>query len=182
MRRLSQCGESVGFYEADGLVHVTMYGHWRDTWRNWPRSLPMRDQYFGWREALGLFGVMLFQALPLPIFLLAIALRAPLWFTFLRVFRNAPNWRLVRPRPRLSKKALDLLAIAAFRSSRVAPHHPIRPASPSQLARPNLRAPQRRRLRAAGVVENTIHPVVANRYYSLQSHALGRARLSTPGA
>ena len=86
VRRLSQCGESVGFYEADGLVDVTMYDHWRETWRNWPRSLPMRDQYFGWREALGLFGVMLFQALPLPIFLLGIALRAPLWFIFLSGF------------------------------------------------------------------------------------------------
>ena len=60
------CGESIGFYEADGLVDVTMYDHWRETWRNWPRSLPMRDQYFGWREVLGLFGVMLFQACRCP--------------------------------------------------------------------------------------------------------------------
>ena len=27
-----------------------MYDNWRETWHNWPRSLPMRDQYFGWRE------------------------------------------------------------------------------------------------------------------------------------
>ena len=46
-----------------------MYDHWRETWHNWPRSLPMRDQYFGWREWLGLLKVLLFQALPLPVFL-----------------------------------------------------------------------------------------------------------------
>lgn len=83
VRRLAECGEVVGFYEADGLIDVTMYDHWRETWNNWPRSLPMRDQYFGPREALGLFGVLVFQALPLPALLLAVALEAPLWFIVL---------------------------------------------------------------------------------------------------
>jgi dolichol-phosphate mannosyltransferase len=79
-RRLAEYGEAVGFYEADHLVDVAMYDHWRDTWRNWPRSLPMRDQYFGWREAAGLVGVLLFQALPLPLLGVGLALGAPLWF------------------------------------------------------------------------------------------------------
>jgi dolichol-phosphate mannosyltransferase len=79
-RRLAECGQTVGFYEAGDLAGVTMYEHWRETWQNWPRSLPMRDQYFGWREAVGLFGVLVVQALPLPAFVLAIALGAPLWF------------------------------------------------------------------------------------------------------
>ena len=71
VRRLAECGEAVGFYEGhDGLIEVRMYDDWRETWRNWPRSLPMRDQYFGWREWLGLLKVLLFQALPLPVFLL----------------------------------------------------------------------------------------------------------------
>jgi len=70
VRRLAECGEAVGFYEAQGLIEVRMYDDWRETWRNWPRSLPMRDQYFGWREWLGLLKVLLFQALPLPVFVL----------------------------------------------------------------------------------------------------------------
>lgn len=79
-RRLAECGEPVGFYEAEsGLIDVAMYNHWRDTWNNWPRSLPMRDRYFGWREALGLCRVLLLQALPLPLLVLAPALGAPTW-------------------------------------------------------------------------------------------------------
>ena len=69
VRRLAECGEAVGFYEGHGLIEVRMYDDWRETWRNWPRSLPMRDQYFGWREWLGLLKVLVFQALPLPVFL-----------------------------------------------------------------------------------------------------------------
>jgi dolichol-phosphate mannosyltransferase len=83
VRRLAECGEAVGFYESDGLVEVSMYRDWRETWRNWPRSLPMRDQYFGWREAAGLFGVLLVQALPLPLFILGWVLGAPVWFLVL---------------------------------------------------------------------------------------------------
>ena len=79
-RRLAECGENVGFYEAEtGLIDVAMYADWRETWNNWPRSLPMRDQYFGWREALGLLAVFIFQALPLPLLLLGSVLGAPIW-------------------------------------------------------------------------------------------------------
>lgn len=79
-RRLAELGEAVGFYECDGLVKVSMYRDWREIWRNWPRSLPMRDQYFGWPEAVGLLGVLIFQALPLPMFVLGWILDAPIWF------------------------------------------------------------------------------------------------------
>ena len=86
VRRIAECGQAVGFYESDGLVDVTMYDHWRESWNNWPRSLPMRDQYFGWREVVGLIGSLLVQALPLPSFLLAMILPAPLWFLILSGF------------------------------------------------------------------------------------------------
>jgi dolichol-phosphate mannosyltransferase len=76
-RRLAECGEQVGFYEAGALVEVAMYRDWRETWRNWPRSLPMRDQYFGWREAAGLAGVLLLQAMPLPVLLSSAIAGAP---------------------------------------------------------------------------------------------------------
>jgi dolichol-phosphate mannosyltransferase len=78
-RRLAECGEAIGFYESDGLVGVAMYENWYDTWRNWPRSLPMRDQYFGWREATGLLEVLLVQSLPLPLLFIAYTVGASGW-------------------------------------------------------------------------------------------------------
>jgi dolichol-phosphate mannosyltransferase len=56
-----------------------MYDHWRETWKNWPRSLPMRDQYFGWREAFDLGLLVLVQALPLPVLIFGLIFAAPLW-------------------------------------------------------------------------------------------------------
>jgi dolichol-phosphate mannosyltransferase len=80
-RRLAECGEAVGFYESDYLITVRMYSSWRDTWNNWPRSLPMRDQYFAWQEAAGLLKVLGFQALPLPVATLAVTLGWPAWIS-----------------------------------------------------------------------------------------------------
>ncbi len=83
-RRLAECGETVGFYEADpGLIEVRMYRGWRETWNNWPRSLPMRDQYFGWRQAFGLFLLLPLQTLPLPVLVLGAIAAAPLWLLLL---------------------------------------------------------------------------------------------------
>jgi dolichol-phosphate mannosyltransferase len=76
-RRLAECGETVGFYESDSLVEVRMYESWQDAWRNWPRSLAMRDQYFGWREILGLARVLLLQGLSLPILIVYAINAAP---------------------------------------------------------------------------------------------------------
>ena len=78
-RRLAECGEAIGFYESDGLVGVGMYAAWQETWRNWPRSLPTRDQYFSWREAAGLLEVLFVQSLPLPLLVIAYAFGAPGW-------------------------------------------------------------------------------------------------------
>jgi len=69
-RALVAAGYPVGFYEGEDLVSVEMYRDWRDAWRNWPRSLPMRDQYSGASSVLGLCEVTLAQALPLPLFIL----------------------------------------------------------------------------------------------------------------
>lgn len=87
VRRLAECGERVGFYEAEaGLIDVRMYRHWRETWANWPRSLPMRDQYFGLHEAAGLMGILLFQASPLPLFVFGIVMGAPFWLKLIAGF------------------------------------------------------------------------------------------------
>ena len=69
-RALAAAGYPVGFYEADDLAVAAMYGGWRDAWRNWPRSLPMRDRYMGIAGWIGLIEVALTQALPLALLLL----------------------------------------------------------------------------------------------------------------
>jgi dolichol-phosphate mannosyltransferase len=68
-------GYPVGFYEAPALVSVKMYTGWRDTWRNWPRSLPMHDQFSGSSTLLGWLEIVLVQALPLPLFLLLLSVQ-----------------------------------------------------------------------------------------------------------
>jgi dolichol-phosphate mannosyltransferase len=60
----------VGFHESDGLASVDMYSSWSDAWRNWTRSLPLRDQYAGRTGWLGLTEVALAQGLPLPMLLI----------------------------------------------------------------------------------------------------------------
>jgi dolichol-phosphate mannosyltransferase len=74
-RALVAAGYPVGFYEAGALVSVRMYADWRDTWRNWTRSLPMHDQFSGSGTLLGWLEVVLVQALPLPLFLSLLGLR-----------------------------------------------------------------------------------------------------------
>ncbi len=69
-RCLVAAGWEVGFYEAGDLVWADMYAGWRDTWRNWSRSLPLRDKYSGLAGLVGLVEVALVQALPLPLALL----------------------------------------------------------------------------------------------------------------
>ena len=78
-RRLAECGEQVGFYESEALVEASMYDSWRETWNNWPRSLAMRDQYFGWREGVGLLRIIAVQALPLPSLIFAALFGLSTW-------------------------------------------------------------------------------------------------------
>lgn len=68
-RQIAEMGHSVGFFETEDLVTTRMYDNWRETWRNWPRSLPMRDRYFGVHGVIGLLEVLFVQALPLPLWL-----------------------------------------------------------------------------------------------------------------
>ena len=67
-RALVAAGHPVGFFETaagSGLIAAEMYAGAGEAWRNWTRSLPMRDRYqAGW---LGLVEVSLVQALPLPL-------------------------------------------------------------------------------------------------------------------
>ena len=74
-RTLVAAGYPIGFYEAGDLVSVKMYTDWRDTWRNWTRSLPMHDQFSGINTLSGWLEVALVQALPLPLMLFLIIAR-----------------------------------------------------------------------------------------------------------
>jgi dolichol-phosphate mannosyltransferase len=74
-RTLVAAGYPVGFYEAGDLVTVKMYADWRDTWRNWTRSLPMHDRYSGTYTLIGWLEVVMVQALPLPLVLFLIISR-----------------------------------------------------------------------------------------------------------
>ena len=66
-RALARAGHAVGFYEAGDLVVVRMHANWRETWRNWPRSLTLRDQFTRRQSLRGLVEIALVQALPLPL-------------------------------------------------------------------------------------------------------------------
>ena len=74
-RHLVSAGHAVGFYETDGLVSVKMYESWREAWHNWPRSLPLRDQFVRAASLVWLFEVTLVQALPIPLLLLLLVLQ-----------------------------------------------------------------------------------------------------------
>jgi dolichol-phosphate mannosyltransferase len=69
-RILAKAGHRVGFYEAGELAVVRMHESWRDIWRNWPRSLTLRDGIAPRENALGLAEVLFVQALPLALLLL----------------------------------------------------------------------------------------------------------------
>jgi dolichol-phosphate mannosyltransferase len=64
-RALVARGYGVGFYEGEDAVTVRMYASGMELWRNWPRSLPMRDRFVS--PAAGLAEVVFVQALPLPL-------------------------------------------------------------------------------------------------------------------
>jgi dolichol-phosphate mannosyltransferase len=66
-RALVAGGTPVGFYEAGDLAAVQMHADWRETWRNWPRSLTLRDRFAPFGGWFGILEVLLVQALPLPL-------------------------------------------------------------------------------------------------------------------
>jgi dolichol-phosphate mannosyltransferase len=66
-RGLVAGGTPTGFYEAGDLVSVQMYATAAETWRNWPRSLTLRDRFAPFGGWLGLAEILLVQAAPLPL-------------------------------------------------------------------------------------------------------------------
>jgi dolichol-phosphate mannosyltransferase len=64
-RSIAQRGVVVGFYETEDLVSVEMYASAREAWRNWTRSLPMRDRYLDRGADALLLESLIIQGLPL---------------------------------------------------------------------------------------------------------------------
>lgn len=90
-RTLVARGHAVGFFETNGLSRVRMYENWRETWKNWTRSLPMRDRFSGKTALLiNWLEVALVQALPLPLFCwLLSSHRSYRWLLLLNGFGTA---------------------------------------------------------------------------------------------
>ncbi|MGW0071005.1 glycosyltransferase [Streptosporangium sandarakinum] len=63
-RELAAGGWSVGFLEAGGLLEVDMHSSAAEVWREWGRSLPLRDVTSPGRRAADLAVVWLTAALP----------------------------------------------------------------------------------------------------------------------
>jgi len=72
-RLMTERGYRVGFAEDDGLSRVEMYADWRELWRNWPRSLVLRDRLTQRSWLLGVADVLAVQALPLPMMVIGLA-------------------------------------------------------------------------------------------------------------
>jgi len=127
VRRLAECGEAVGFFEGEDLATTRMYGGGLETLRNWPRSLVMRDQYFGRAQWIGLLEVLFVQALPLPVVALAWWSAVPAWVALpgtallvirLGVLAGTGTAYTTRPWPYWLSPLLDLLvAERLFRSA-----------------------------------------------------------------
>lgn len=88
-RTLARAGHAVGFFEAEVSVEVEMYPSAREVWRNWPRSLVLRDQYFDAHAAVQLARVLLVQAAPLPLAIVAAVAGLPLWFVLAQSILSA---------------------------------------------------------------------------------------------
>ena len=125
-----------------------MYQGYCETWRNWPRSLPTRDQYFSWREATGLLEVLLVQSLPLPLLPIAYAVGASGWVVAVNLTLSLTRLGvLMGIATGIRMETVDILVFAAARSSSgTTAAHECSPGWPG-MARPSLCATCRRNFR-----------------------------------
>ncbi|MDY7013967.1 MAG: glycosyltransferase family 2 protein, partial [Cyanobacteriota bacterium] len=75
-RHIAARGYKVGFLDGRRVLRVRMYEGLRETWREWGRSLDLKDASSG-AQVWGDLGLLLFvQALPVPLFLVGCILLA----------------------------------------------------------------------------------------------------------
>ena len=124
-RRAAVAGFSVGFYETDQLVSVEMHADAADAWRNWTRSLPVRDSLTAVVESVRIHGG---HCDPGVASVDSAARDAPFWVEALsdcRQFRSGDdaNRSPGRDIEGISIQTVDLLAVAtAGSASRIADH------------------------------------------------------------
>jgi Glycosyltransferases involved in cell wall biogenesis len=74
-RHLARAGKRVGFLDGSRLYDVRSYTSAREVWREWGRSLDLKDASTKWRQWADVVFLLLVQGVPLPA-LLALALLA----------------------------------------------------------------------------------------------------------
>ena len=118
-RALATNGYAVGFHESDGLASVEMYSSWSDAWRNWTRSLPLRDQYAGLHGLAGIDRGRAGSGAATPDAAHAVAVRPSTAVCPNDQWHIGPGatWRAGWDRPCIYLAALDVLALAADRSA-----------------------------------------------------------------
>ncbi len=65
-RHIATAGFKVGFLDGAQVIKVRMYEGWRETWREWGRSLDLKDASSPGQLASDLWLLLATQALPLP--------------------------------------------------------------------------------------------------------------------
>ncbi|NJN30343.1 MAG: glycosyltransferase family 2 protein [Synechococcales cyanobacterium RM1_1_8] len=71
-RNAAAAGAKVGFWDGSGLIKVRMYEGFRETWREWGRSLDLKDAAQGGQVWGDWALLLLVQGLPLPLLLLGL--------------------------------------------------------------------------------------------------------------
>lgn len=66
-RHLAQAGLRVGFLDGSQVIKVRMYTSFAETWREWGRSLDLKDASTPWQQGLDVIFLGLVQGLPLPL-------------------------------------------------------------------------------------------------------------------
>ena len=74
-RHLARSGRRVGFLDGSRLYDVRSYTSVRETWREWGRSLDLKDASTTWRQWGDVLFLVLVQGIPLP----ALVLLGALW-------------------------------------------------------------------------------------------------------
>jgi dolichol-phosphate mannosyltransferase len=74
-RHLARAGHRVGFLDGSRLYDVLSYTSARESWREWGRSLDLKDATSMWRQWSDVLFLMMVQGLPVPV--LAATLFAP---------------------------------------------------------------------------------------------------------
>ncbi len=79
VRAIAKRGYKVGFLDGCHLIQVRMYTSFMETWREWGRSLDLKDASTLWQTGQDCLFLAATQGLPVPILGLLVALRA--WTT-----------------------------------------------------------------------------------------------------